>query len=57
MSVADINVVTWYVDRPTLPVLISCIVVRVRLHGRAGIDTLDAFPNTKVSIHINHELG
>ncbi|KAF8551784.1 hypothetical protein OG21DRAFT_237462 [Imleria badia] len=28
-----------------------------RLHQRAGIDTLDAFPNTKVSIPHNHEPG
>ena len=57
LSIADLNVLPWYVGRPTLAVLISCMVIRVRLHKHAGIDTLDTFPNTKVSIHIHHEPG
>lgn len=50
LSIADINVLPWFVRRPTSVVTILCIVFRVRLHKRAGIETLDAFPNTKVSI-------
>ncbi|KAG9317536.1 glutathione S-transferase [Chiua virens] len=46
-SVADLNVLPWYVNHLTLAVMFSCIVCRILSHPHAGIETLDAFPNTK----------
>ena len=57
LSIADLNVLPWWVGRPLLTAIVLCFALRVRIHKNAGIETLDAFPNTKVSVPTIHGTG
>lgn len=54
-SIADINVWPWYVHTATIACAPTCMLTgmavdRVRIHAYSVVDTLDEWPNLKVSI-------